>query len=210
MRFLSHRLVTALAAVGLAAAAPAADAQSLSGDLTVDNAFTAYLSTSPTSTVGSAVVSGGDWTTTYSFGPTALTPGTNYWLQVAATNQGGPGMFVGDFTLTGPFLFANGGTTLTTNATNWTLQSGSFAGPPLAILDQGPNSGPSIWGARPGIDAAARFIWEAGNCGNCTIYFSTPIIAQAVPGIAPEPSTWALLGSGLVGLGAVARRRRKA
>ncbi len=202
MRFSAR--FTALAAAALLAAGPAS-AQSVSGNLTVDNLFTAYLSTSAT-TLGSSLVSGADWSATYGFGA-VLTPGTNYWLQVVATDQGPPGAFIGDFALTGAFHFANGLQTLVTNTTDWTVQTGSFAGPTSAFTDWGAN-GVGPWGAHAVIDASAHWIWDSPSCGSCTLYFSTPIIAQAVPSTVPEPSTWALLAGGLAGLGAVVRRRR--
>jgi hypothetical protein len=199
--------LAAIAAVTLLAAP--AGAQSLSGSMTVDNAFTVFLGTSAT-VQGTSIATGNSWPTTFSFGPVALTPGQNYWLQVEAIDQGGPGAFIGDFSLTGPFLFGNGLTTLSTNTTNWTARTGSFAGAALGIVDLGAN-GVGPWGTRPGIAASTHWIWESGQCGGCTVYFSTPIVAQQVapPGTTvPEPSTWALLATGVVALGAVRRRRR--
>src|SRR4051812_8098733 len=94
-----------LAAVAvLSLSAASAGAQSLSGNLTVDNAFTAFLSTSATA-LGTPVATGVNWPTPVSFGPVSLTPGQNYWLQVVADNQGGPGALIGTFTLTGGFNF---------------------------------------------------------------------------------------------------------
>src|SRR5687767_7282901 len=121
----SHLLAALAAAIG---AASPAGAQTLSGDLTVDNLFTAYLSTSASSTVGATLLSSGtNWASTYSFGPTALTPGTTYYLLVEAVDQGAPGAFVGDFTLSGSgFQFANGLQTLTTNTTAWSASRVGF------------------------------------------------------------------------------------
>jgi len=199
----------AVAALSLSAAT--AGAQSLSGTLTVDNAFQVFLSTSPT-LLGAPIpgATGNNWPVDVTFGPQALVPGTNYWLQVVAQNTGGPGAFIGQFSLTGAFHFANTTQSLLTNTTEWSLQSGSFAGSPLAIADEGSNgSGP--WGTFGNISPSARFIWDGtNNCDVCTIYFSAPIVAQRItpPGTTvPEPSTWLLLATGVLALSIVRRRR---
>ncbi|AHG90517.1 PEP motif putative anchor domain protein [Gemmatirosa kalamazoonensis] len=199
----------AVAALSLSAAT--AGAQSLSGTLTMDDAFQVYLGTSAT-TLGVAIpgANGNSWPTDVTFGPQALTPGTNYWLQIVATNSGGPGAFIGQFSLTGGFHFANTTQSLLTNTTEWSLRSGSFAGSPLGIADEGPN-GTGPWGTFGNISPSAHFIWDGtSNCDVCTIYFAAPIIAQRVtpPGTTvPEPSTWALVATGVVAFGIVRRRR---
>ena len=202
----SHLLAALAVAIG---GAMPAGAQTLSGDLTVDNVFTAYLSTSASSTAGATLLSSGaNWASTYSFGPTALTPGTTYYLLIQAVDQGAPGAFVGDFTLSGTgFQFANGLQTLTTNTTDWSASRVGFGGAAVGIMDRGAD-GVGPWGDRAGIDNAARNIWEAGDCGNCTVYFSTTI-AATTSSVVPEPGTYVLFSSGLVGLAIAARLRRQ-
>ena len=205
----SLRRIFLACAVGAAASlaiAPQARAQSLSGFLTVDNLFTAYLSTSAT-TLGTQIATGTNWRQTYSFSNVALTPGQNYWLQVRGTDTGAPAAFLGSFSLAGVgFQFSNGQQTLTTNVTNWLVSATGFGVGNSAPFSWGTN-GVSPWGMRPNISSAADFIWSADKCGTCTRYFQTEIAATAV---VPEPSTYALMAAGLLAVGMVTRRRRNA
>src|ERR1035437_9755236 len=98
-----------------------AKADTLSGALTVDNSFTAYLSTSPTA-AGTPIASGSNWGTISSFSGVSLTPGTTYYLQIDAINlpDGTNGAYqwgaiLGDFSLSGTsFQFSNGSQSLLT------------------------------------------------------------------------------------------------
>ena len=201
-----------LRAIGTAALAlatsllpAAATAQTLSGNLTVDNSFVAYLSTN-VGMPGTQIASGTNWTQTYSFSSVALTPGQTYYLQVRGTDVGVISAFIGDFTLTGAFQFTNGSQFLTTNTTDWAASALGFGASDDLLRSQGMN-GASPWGVRPGIDGSAQFIWTDDNCINCTRYFWTSItpIAQI-----PEPASVALLAVGVLGLAGVAARRHRA
>jgi hypothetical protein len=99
-----HMINKLMVGVALAAsvAAGSAHATTLSGDLTADNAFFAYISTSPSS-LGTPLTSGipANWVTAYNFTSNPLANQT-YYLNIEAINAGGPGGFIGSFTLTGP------------------------------------------------------------------------------------------------------------
>src|ERR671919_2933965 len=95
----------------------------------------------------------------------------------------------------------NGAQLLVTNAVDWDVSTVGFGGPYMTPADHGVN-GASPWFLRPGIDANAHFIWEPGQCGVCTIYFST-----AVTFAIPEPGIFAMLLAGFGLLGFVARRK---
>lgn len=214
------RLALLAPIAALAIAGPAA-ATTLSGDLTADNAFEAFLSTSP-GTLGTAVASGNSWGNTYTLPATTLTPGKTYYLQIEAVDGGPPGAFIGSFSLSDTdFQFANGGQTLDTDTVNWTggfndSQTNlpqSWIQPTGGVVSDGSN-GVGPWGYNSGIDSAAEWIWPADSqsggtnaCGNCTVDFMTTITSNVTGGV-PEPAEWALMLVGVLGVGAAMRRRR--
>ena len=109
-----HAAVTACVAFALPITGAGAQA-TLSGSLTVDNSFRAYLSTSATQ-AGREIASGNDWRRTYSFSNVLLTEGQDYYLHVTGVDVGVIAAFMGSFSLTGGgFTFSNGLQTLTTN-----------------------------------------------------------------------------------------------
>jgi hypothetical protein len=148
------------------------------------------------------VGSGNDWGTTYSF-TGLLTPGVTNYLHVQATDLGSPAGFIGDYSLSDTaFQFANGTQSLLTGIQDWRVSTSGFGTGYATPIDEARNGG-GPWGPHPAIDANARWIWEPGFCGNCTIYFSATIIPTI-----PEPETYAMIMAGLGFMGFIARRRR--
>lgn len=189
-------------AAGVAVLCGSASAQvTLNGALSVDNGFTAYISTSPT-TQGTSWLSGNSWPTTIT-GNTIINAAGTYYLHVIAFDQGGPRMFLGEFSLqnaggfTGTFT-ANGGTNLLTNTTDWVVSDTGLSQSTIAPIDQGGNVvGAPTWGQRPNISPNARFVW--GSLNTTTTYFTTTIR------VIPAPSALGMLALG----GVFASRRRR-
>lgn len=197
--------------------ATASQAATVTGNLTADNQFSVYISTSD-STLGTLLASGNNWPTTYSFS-TPLTSGT-YYLHVVGDNFGGPAnmaggnpdAFIGQFSLTGNYVFANGTQSLLTNTTDWraTDATGGAANwnsaPSGTPISYGTNGGSNIWtnnnGGHPlnNISTNAQWIWSSPDATG-EAFFSTTISAV------PEPSTWAMMIFGFLGVGFLAYRR---
>lgn len=168
----------------------------LNATMTVDNQFTAYLSTSPTME-GTAFMTGTSWPTTYTGLIDINAPGT-YYLHVFAEDLGQPAMFIGLFSLSSAnATFANGTQSLLTDGSqsDWTASIIGFGGASAGLVDLGPN-GTSPWGNFAAM-GNARFMWAAGN--PTSVYFSTKITVVPAPGIASVL---------LAGVTLAARRRR--
>ena len=199
----------------------------LTGNLTADNYFFAFLSTNA-NTLGTQIGSGNNWASTYSLTPTVLNAGTTYYLNIEAINGDGgawtAGGLIGSFSLTAGGLFANGSQTVNTGGAGWTggynnsnnsATAQAWVQPTGGVASEGLN-GIGPWGTRGGISSSASWVWATdsqssngnaapGNqCAGCTVDFQIAITTAAIP----EPASMGLLMLGAVGVGAVRRRRR--
>jgi len=191
------RTLTALVLAALTMVlAGAAGATLVTAHLTVDNGFDLYVSTDDT-TAGTAIGSGNSWPTTYTF-TFALQPGVTHYLHIYGVNWGGPGSFIGDFSLSdAAFEFANGGQYLLSDAANWQVSTAGFGTGYQTPSVWGTN-GSAPWNFRSGIDAAAVWIWT-DNYEGTLAYISTPVY------YVPEPATLGLFALG----GLLLRRKRR-
>ncbi len=148
-----------------------------------------YLGTSP-SIPGTLILSGNNWGATYSV-TASLQPGVTNYLLVLGYNSGGPGSFIGDFTLnTTNFHFANGTQFLVTNPTDWFVSATDYNVGPNVATSYGFN-GVGPWGYRGGIDASAQWIWTTDFSATYA-YLSAPIYSAV-----PLPSALLLLARAL-------------
>ncbi|TNE81792.1 MAG: T9SS type A sorting domain-containing protein [Bacteroidetes bacterium] len=146
----------------------------LTGIVSADNEFQAYLSNSATS-LGTQIGSGNNWATSTTIGNNTLQVGQDYYLHVKVTDWGMDEMLIAAFYATGSFEFENGTQTLYTGANHWTMAA-SLGGTPENIQELGSN-GVSPWGYRTGIPSNAKHIWNYNykTVGGETRYFTAKI-----------------------------------
>ena len=203
-------LAAAIAATTVLFAAPAS-ATLLTGKLNVDDQFQAYFSTN-NGVQGNLIASGNAWETTYSLSQ-ALTAGQSGFLHIQAHNGGGPGGFLGAFSLSDSnFKFANGTQSLLTGDSAWTYNtSGWTSNQWFTPVNEGAE-GVAPWHAISALASAnPSWIWNyvSNNSGDTnTLYFSAQVISNTA-GNVPEPASLALFGLGIAGI-AVMRKRRAA
>ena len=185
-------IVIALLTLASISLVKSAMADTLSGTLTADNAFFAYISTSD-STLGTLIASGNNWPSSVNISPTALTPGVTNYLQIEVINYGEWGGLLGQFNLSdNSFQFANGSQTLLTNTADWagiynsgyfsdnfssspgsscdpsvgsygcTVSAQSWVPPTGGVTGFGLNS-VSPWGTVSGISSGTNWIWPTDS-----------------------------------------------
>jgi len=206
-------MITLLLCLLFAVSAQAAT--TLSGHLTADDGFVAYISTSDTA-LGDQISSGSTWTNTYSL-TTSLTASI-YYLHINAYDvYGSISGFIGDFNLSDTgYQFSNSKQNLVTGTSFWkvsetgfggvnsqvTASTGDFPGstykPPISGLN-----GCFPWGFKDNISKDASWIWvKNGDFGSNNLYFSTKITAV------PEPTSLLAAFSILAPTGLLFRRRK--
>jgi hypothetical protein len=170
----------------------------LSGDVVADDSFKAYISTSHDE-LGLLIKTGNHWNETFSFDDVDLSDNIDYFLHVEVTGGGGNNGFLGEFKLLGAgHVFANELSIIASNLHDWSYGTslGGTSAPSQA------SSAPSTWDDR----ASA---WQA-TALLVTYDFSVDYFTVAVKALAvPEPSIFALMGLGLLGLYGVNRRKNK-
>lgn len=166
--------VLELLMVGVASVSQATD---LTANMTVDDAFEMYVSTSDCD-IGKLVCSSKSW---YTATPCAitLTPDVPNYIHVVGrdvyTVIAG---FLGDFKLSDDdFAFSNGTQSLLTNTTDWQVYIDGFCGTSGTITSQGVNGSAPWGGPIQSIDPAALWIWTGnGYDMKDPRYFSTMVI----------------------------------
>jgi len=193
-----------------ATSASAVPVSTLSGNLTVDNTHTTFLSLDD-SIAGTAIASGDNWGYTTNFTGVELLPGQDYFLHIQGNDLGGPGALIGDFSLSGDsHVFGNGLTHLLTNTLDWAVSTVGWFDY-ITPTYYGYN-GAYPWGYRPGISGNAQWIWSNDFEYDDTAYFSVAINATdeyAPPSAVPLPASIWLFLSGLAGLGYMQRRKQE-
>lgn len=149
----------------------------LTGNLTADNMFEAYLSIDD-STAGTLISTGSRWADTYSLAA-SLTPGQDYYLHIRASDTSSIAAFIGSFEIAGiEHTFANGLGNVNTSTVDWLVSTTGWENY-LTPTSYGTN-GVGPWGAKPSINANAEWIWSADYNNDDVAYFTTSILATSM------------------------------
>lgn len=218
-----------------------ANAATLNITATADNQFAVYLATASQiafNQLGTQIGSnpaGNNWEQSYVL-PSTVLSGTPLYLQVVLTNwtpsdgynqypysaTSNPSAFLADLSITGSgYVFANGSTSVSTNAVNWsgstTSDPGIWAPTGSGVVSYGANNNPgTIWysakGSKVGgISDGAEWIFYGDQSTALYADLSLAILSRSSPSdfTTPLPGALPLFISGLGALGFVGWRRKR-
>lgn len=195
--------IAALLSVGMMiATAASVRATTISATMTVDNGYTAYISTDD-SIAGTLITTHEDWYTTDTFSAT-LTAGVTNYLHIRAYDLGEIAGFLGQFSLSDTgFAFSNDTQSVLTNVIDWqgNLSGFGFSYQPLTTVG---TNGDGPWGDIVQIDGSANWIWVGDAYGNDESFFSLAITPTSQ--VPDGGVTAAMLGAALVGLVTLRRK----
>jgi hypothetical protein len=204
----------------------------LSGTFTVDDEYSAYLSTSETSIDGADTVDLGSnavWNESSSFSDVALLEGTTYYLHIMGSNAEkisatrNPSGFLGDFSLSDNTSHNFTGSSTTDGSTGigaWTYGLAGWGEGNAVVNAQGPAGQDRNWGgdnahgvAQSGLSdiSASQWVWSSDHSIDPnTAYFTLEIRGNDNQNLVPVPGAVWLFGTGLLGFIGMRKKAVKA
>ncbi len=222
--------VMALMLSGFMISTSAQALSTLSGTFTVDDEYSAYLSTSETSIDDAIDLGSNDvWNVSSSFSGVGLEENKTYYLHIMGSNAEknhpniNPSGFLGDFALSDASTHKFTGSSFTDGSTGvgaWTYGIDGWGEGNAVVNAQGPIGQNRNWGgdnahgvAQSGLSdiSASQWVWSSDHSIDPnTAYFTLEIVATGGPDAVPLPGAVWLFGTGLLGFIGMRKKAVKA